>query len=504
MPETAPATIPDFSRREIVSILSGLILAMFLASLDQTIVATSLSTMAEDLNGWQLMSWVVSAYLVASTVTTPIYGRLSDLYGRRPILSTGIALFLGASVLCALSQTMPQLIGARVLQGIGGGGLRSVAQAAIADVIPPRERGRYQGYFSSVMAVSNVLGPVLGGFFSEYLSWHWIFWINLPFGAAALFLCNRNLRRLPKPKRKPIIDWLGAALIVAATTPILIALGNAEAAASWTTPKVLIPLGIGVLFLAGLVAWEREARSPILPLRLFANRIFAVGNVITLSMSMVMIAMIILVPLDFELGAGMTPNDAGIRLIPMTGGTVLGSFIAGQLISRTGHYRLFPILGAGAMTLACVAIAVSGLGRWWVLDTALTALLGLSFGFQLPSVVVPVQNALELADAGIGLSVVMFFRLIGGAFGVALLTALLVGDLNAGALSVPGHDVLGPSPGIALLHLNEQEDINSVLLAGLDQTIRTAFSRVFFYASVISALTTLASFGFKEIPLRGR
>src|SRR5262252_973837 len=187
MTELAQSTTPHFSRREIVSILSGLMLAMFLAGLDTTIVATTLSTMARDLNGWELMSWVVSAYLVASTVTTPIYGRLSDLYGRRPILLTGIALFLGASVLCALSQTMPQLIAARTLQGIGGGGLRSVAQATIADVIPPRERGRYQGYFSSIMAISSVLGPVLGGFFVDYLSWHWIFWINVPIGAVALY-----------------------------------------------------------------------------------------------------------------------------------------------------------------------------------------------------------------------------------------------------------------------------------------------------------------------------
>ena len=384
--------------------------------------------MARDLNGWGLMSWVVSAYLVASTVTTPIYGRLSDLYGRRPILLTGIALFLGASVLCALSQTMPQLIAARTLQGIGGGALRSVSQAAVADVIPPRERGRYQGYFSSVMAISNLLGPVLGGFFADYLTWHWIFWINLPFGILALVLCNRNLRRLPKPGRKPAIDWLGAALILGSTTPILIAVGRAEAVGGWSRAGVLLPLAIGIVVLAALVAWEREQSDPMIPLRLFANRIFSVACAISFLMSMVMIAMIILVPLDFELSAGLAPNQAGIRLIPMTGGTVLGSFIAGQLVTRTGHYRIFPILGAAAMATICGTIAALGLGLSWPLDTALTAGLGLSFGFQLPTVIVPVQNALDLTDTGIGLSTVMFFRLIGGAFGVALLTALLVGE----------------------------------------------------------------------------
>jgi EmrB/QacA subfamily drug resistance transporter len=504
MTDPSASSTLRFSRSEIVSILSGLMLAMFLAGLDQTIVATSLSTMARDLDGWELMSWVVSVYLVASTVTTPIYGRLSDIYGRRPVLLIGIALFLGSSVLCALSQTMPQLIASRALQGIGGGGLRSVSQAAIADVIPPRERGRYQGYFSSVMAFSNLLGPVLGGFFADYLTWHWIFWINIPFGILALILCNRNLRRLPKPKLKPAIDWFGAALILGSTTPILIAVDRVEAAGGWARVDVLVPLVVGIVLLAGLVVWEREAREPMIPLRLFANRIFSVGSTISFSMSMVMIAMIILVPLDFELAARLAPNEAGIRLIPMTGGTVLGSFIAGRLVSRTGRYRIFPILGAAAMTLICATIALTGLGRSWALDTILTAALGLSFGFQLPTVIVPVQNALDLEDTGIGLSAVMFFRLIGGAFGVALLTALLVGELNSGALAIPGHDVLGPNPGIALLHLDRQEPVSSTLLAGLQDTVRTAFSRVFLYAAVISALTTVASFGLKEIPLRSR
>jgi EmrB/QacA subfamily drug resistance transporter len=503
MTQSDRAVAPHFSRREIVSILSGLILAMFLASLDQTIVATSLSTMAKDLNGWSMMSWVVSAYLVASTVTTPIYGRLSDLYGRRSVLLIAIGVFLAASVLCALSQSMLQLIGARVLQGVGGGGLRSVSQAAIADAIPPRDRGRYQGYFSSVMAISNVLGPVLGGFFADYLTWHWIFWINLPFGGLALVLCNRNLRRLPKPRRRPVIDWLGAALIVASTTPILIGIGRVEAAGGWLRLDVLGPLAIGILFLFALVVREREAASPIIPLRLFGNQIFAVANLITFTMSMVMIALIILVPLNFELVGGLSANQAGIRLIPMTGGTVLGSFIAGQLVSATGRYRFCPIFGALFMTLGCGTIAIVGLGQSGLLDTALTAVLGLSFGFQLSPVIVLVQNALDLEDAGIGLSVVLFFRLIGGAFGVALLTALLVADLNSGALAVPGHAALGATPGVALLHIDQQKSISPVLLADLMRSFRAAFARVFLYAAIISAATTIGALGLKDIPLRG-
>jgi EmrB/QacA subfamily drug resistance transporter len=502
MAHLTQSTTIHLSRSEIVSVLSGLMLAMFLASLDQTIVATSLSTIAQDLNGWSTMSWVVSAYLVATTVTTPIYGRLSDLYGRRSILLSSIALFLIASVLCALSQTMLQLIAARVLQGAGGGGLRSVSQAAIADVVPPRERGKYQGYFSSVMAVSNLLGPVLGGFFSDYLSWHWIFWINLPFGALALILCDRNLRRLPKPRRKPVIDWLGAVLIIAATTPILIGVGRVAVDGGWGSVYVFVPIAIGIVVLGGLIVREREAPEPMIPLRLFANRIFAVSSLTAFTMSMVMIALIILVPLDFELVSGLAANQAGIRLIPMTGGTVLGSFIAGQLVTRTGRYRIYPILGAGAMTGLCAVTAFFGLGNSALIDAAMTGGLGLAFGFQLSPVVVAVQNALELADTGIGLSVLLFFRLIGGAFGVALLTALLVGALNAGALAVPGHDVLGANPGIALLHLDQMDVVNRPLLAGLDHVMRAAFAHVFFYATAISALTALGSLWLKEIPLR--
>jgi EmrB/QacA subfamily drug resistance transporter len=500
----APATALQLSRREIVSVLSGLMLAMFLASLDQTIVATSLSVMAQDLNGWSLVSWVVSAYLVASTVTTPIYGRLSDLYGRRPILLVSIALFVIASVFSALSQTMLQLIAARALQGVGGGGLRSVSQAAVADIIPPRERGRYQGYFASVMAISNLLGPVLGGFFADYLSWHWIFWINLPFGALALVLCNRNLRRLPRPRRKPVIDWLGAALIVGSATPILIGVSRVETAGGWGQLNVLGPIAIGLVLAVLLIGHERVARSPMIPLRLFMNRVFAIGTTISFTNSCVMIALIILVPLDFELVAGLSANAAGFRLIPMTAGTVLGSFIAGQLVSRTGRYRIYPIIGALAMTAICAATALFGLSRSLALGTTLTAGLGLALGLQLSPVAVAVQNAIELDDNGIGLSVLMFFRLIGGAFGVALLTAILVSDLSAGAASVPGHAALGGNPGIAILRLDQSGRVTTALMQAFAQDLRTAFAHVFWYATAISALTAIGSIALKEVPLRQR
>ena len=263
-----------------------------------------------------------------------------------------------------------------------------------------------------------------------------------------------------------------------------------------------MPIAIGIVILGGLIVREREAPEPMIPLRLFANRIFAVGSLTAFTMSMVMIALIILVPLDFELVSGLAANEAGIRLIPMTGGTVLGSFIAGQLVTRTGRYRIYPILGAAAMTGLCAAIAVFGLGNSVLVDTALTG------GSALLSVFSSLRSSSRCRTRsnwripGIGLSVLLFFRLIGGAFGVALLTALLVGALNAGALAVPGHDVLGANPGMAMLHLDQLDIINSSVLAGLTDAVRSAFAHVFFYATVISALTALGSLGLREIPLR--
>jgi EmrB/QacA subfamily drug resistance transporter len=505
LPDQTIAEAPAFSKREITSIITGLMLALALASLDQTIVATSLSTMARDLDGWALMPWVVSAYLVTSTTTTPIYGRLSDLYGRRPVLLFAIGLFVATSVLCALAQTMPQLIVARLLQGIGGGGLRTVSQAVIADIVPPRERGRYQGYLSGMFAVSTTLGPVLGGFFAEYLSWHWIFWINLPLGGLAFALSNHNLKRLRRPSRKPEIDWLGAALILASSTPILLGIGRVEQSGGWATLGVALPIALGLLGVVALIWRETVAAEPMLPMRLFANPIFAVACAVSALSSLVMISMIVLVPIDYRLVGQLSANEAGARLIPLTAGTALGAFIAGQLVSRTGRYRIFPIIGASAMTLACIALAIVGLGHSLRTDIPLTAILGMSFGFQFSPMPVIVQNALDPSDTGIGLSTMMFSRLMGGAFGVALLSTVLIASLGAGAASVPGHEVLGDNPGVALLHLDEQIGrMTPSLLAALDGTIRRAFTELFIVTAGIGFLTLIGTISLKETALRTR
>ena len=504
MTRQASGEPPSFTQREIAAIMIGLMLAMLLASLDQTIVATSLTAMARDLDGWQLMPWVVAGYLVASTVTTPIYGRLSDLYGRRPVLLIAIGLFAGGAILCALSQTMVQLVAARLIQGVGGGGLRAVSQAAIADIVPPRERGRIQGYFSAVFTVSNALGPVVGGLVSDYLSWHWIFWLYLPIAAAALFLSNRALKRLPKPTRKPVIDWAGAILIVASATPILLGVGQAQKG-GWLSLEVVGPIVLGAVFIVALVLRERVAAEPMLPLRLFASPTFSLCSAIAFLNHGVMIALIMLVPINYQLAAGMAANQAGIRLISMTVGAVLGSFIAGQLVTRTGRYRIFPIIGTTSTAIMCGAIAWVGLGQSTPFDVAVTLVLGMSFGFQLSPLTVVVQNALDIRDTGIGMSCLMFFRLMGGAFVVSLLSAVLIASLDAGAASVAGLEALGPHPGLALFQLDERSGVfTPTVRQALGQAIRHAFAVVFGVAAALSGCALVAACALKEVPLRGR
>jgi EmrB/QacA subfamily drug resistance transporter len=486
--------VTDFTPAQIRTIIIGVALAMFLATLDQTIIATALPVIAQDLGGWDEMAWVVTAYLIASTVTTPIYGRLSDLYGRRPVLLASVGIFVLGSMLAALSQSMAWLIAARIVQGLGGGGLRSVAIAVVSDILPPRERGRYQGYLTATFATANVLGPVLGGLISDGLSWHWIFWLNLPLGALAFAMTWRQLRRLPLPKGKPVIDWLGAALILCSATPLLLGIGAVQRSGSWAAPDALAGFGIGLLLLVALILWERRAPEPMLPVRLFGNAVFALGSLVTLLSSIVMIALILIIPLHYQLLVGLAPGQAGLRLIAMTVGTVTGSFVAGQLITVTGRTRIFPIAGCAAATLACALLALLGLGHSLAVDLVLTLLLGLSFGGQMSPMTVALQNALDPRDAGIGLSCMMFFRLMGGAFGTAALVALLVGRLGAA----------GFGNGLALFQPHLRAALPPDQVRGMAEALAAGFAHVYWVAAGIMAAATAAAYAIREIPLRSK
>ncbi|HEY4254673.1 MAG TPA: MDR family MFS transporter [Roseomonas sp.] len=491
--DTAPPP-PQFSHAQIRTIMIGVSLAMFLASLDQTIIATALPAVAQDLGGWDSMAWVVTAYLIASTVTTPIYGRLSDLYGRRPVLLFSVAVFVAGSILCALSQSMLMLILARAFQGLGGGGLRSVAIAVVSDILPPRERGKYQGYLSVTFATANVIGPVLGGVLSDSLSWHYIFWINLPLGALAFGMTWHQLRRLPLPKGKPVIDWLGAALILASATPLLLGISAVQRSGSWLSPDSLAGFGIGMVFLVLLILWEKRAPEPMLPIRLFTVPVFALGCFVTLLTSLVMLSLILIIPLNYQLLLGLAPGEAGVRLICMTVGTVCGSFIAGQLVTKTGRTRIFPILGCSSAALACALLAYCGLGHALVVDLALTLLLGFSFGGQMSPMTVTLQNALEPRDAGIGLSCMMFFRLMGGAFGTAGLIALLVGRLSDA----------GINEGLALFEEQRRGSLTAEQLHGMASALASAFAYVYWVSAGIMATAAVAALCMREIPLRAR
>lgn len=485
---------PQFTHAQIRTIMIGVALAMFLATLDQTIIATALPAVAQDLGGWDEMAWVVTAYLIASTVTTPIYGRLSDLYGRRPVLLVCVCVFVLGSILAALAQSMLWLIAARVVQGLGGGGLRSVAIAVVSDILPPRERGKYQGYLSVTFATANVVGPVLGGVLSDSLSWHYIFWLNLPLGALAFGMTWRQLRRLPLPKGKPVIDWLGAALILASTTPLLLGISAVQRSGSWISPGSLAGFGIGAAFLVALILWERRAPEPMLPPRLFTNDVFALGSLVTLLTSIVMLALILIIPLNYQLLLGLPPGEAGLRLIAMTVGTVSGSFVAGQLITAFGRTRIFPIAGCGTATLACTLLAMLGLGHSLPVDLGLTLLLGLSFGGQMSPMTVTLQNALDPRDAGIGLSCMMFFRLMGGAFGTAALIALLVGRLGEA----------GFGNGLELFQPHLRAAMPPDQVRGMAEALAAAFAHVYWVSAGIMALATCAAFAIREIPLRAK
>ena len=428
-------------------IVIGILLAMFLAALDQTIVATALPTIGRALGDPEHLPWVVTAYLLSSTAVTPLYGKLSDIHGRRLILLTGIGTFVLGSLACALAPSMTALILARALQGLGGGGLISLAQTIIADIIAPRERGRYQGYIAGVFVASSVAGPALGGFLAEHLHWSLIFWINLPLGLLAFLMTNRVLLRLPRHERPHRLDLLGAVLMVLATVMLLLALSWGGQRYPWgSAPVVGLILGsavVAVLFVVRL----RTAFEPLLPLEVILNPVVAAGTATACCAMGVLIGLSVYVPIYLQSVLHLSASAAGLAVVALMGGTVVGATISGRYMIHVRHYRRLPVGGLVIATLGVLVLAARPAGLSLTLvETALTA-IGLGIGTVLPVTTVAIQNAVEVHQLGTATASMNFFRSLGGAILVAGFGAILLGGIGADELAALRTSVAGaPAP----------------------------------------------------------
>jgi EmrB/QacA subfamily drug resistance transporter len=490
------------SHRQILVVLFGLMAGMLLAALDQSIVGTALPRIVSDLGGLDKLAWVVTAYLLTSTAATPLWGKISDLYGRRLIFQTAIVIFLVGSALCGLSQNLPELIAFRALQGVGGGGLMSIALATIGDIIPPRERGRYQGYFGAVFGVSSVAGPLLGGWFTDGPGWRWIFYVNLPVGIAALVITSVALN-LPTSRREHRIDFLGAAIIVAGVTSLLLYLDWAGKAYGWFAPGPLALLIAAVLLAVAFVFVEHHAVEPIIPLRLFRNPVFAVGNIYGFLAGVAMFGAIIFLPFYLQIVLGMTPTQSGLALLPMVIGIFVTSIGSGRLITRTGRYKIYPILGAAILVVALFLLSRLRVDTPYRQLAVYMFAFGAGLGLTMQTITTAVQNAVEFRDMGTATSATTFFRQMGGTIGAAIFGAVLTNRL-----AVHVAEQMGGAAGSLPARGVEMNDIQAIhaLPEPIQMVVLTAFTRalddVFLVGVPIVLLALVVALFLKEIPLR--
>ncbi len=442
-----PATL---SHAEARTVIIGLMLTMFLGALDQTIVATALPTMGRAFQDVENLSWVVTSYLLTATVSTPLFGKLSDIYGRRLVMLTGIAIFIIGSVACALAPSMLALILARALQGIGGGGLMSLTQTIIADIVTPRERGRYQGYIGAVFASSSIGGPVLGGVLTEHVHWSLIFWINLPLGLIALAMTSNVLRRVPVQNRKHALDWPGAALMMAAAISLLLALSWGGVRFPWLSVPI-IALVIGSALLWAAFSWRlMHAGEPFLPVNVLANPIVRCATLAGTACMGTLVGLTIFVPLYFETIIHLSASQSGLALIPLMGATVVSSTLSGRLMVVVDHYKrmalggiLLAILALGALSIWPVGLPIYG-------TMALLSVVGFGIGAVFPIATVAMQNAVSRGHMGIATGAMNFFRSLGAALVVALFGAIVLGGIGAsGGISVEALARTASEPALA-------------------------------------------------------
>ena len=498
------------SHKQILVVMGGLMVGMFLAALDQSIVGTALPRITSELGGLDKLSWVVTAYLLTATASTPLWGKISDLYGRRLLFQIAIGTFLVGSVLAGFSQDINQLIAFRAVQGLGGGGLMALAMATIGDVIPPRERGRYQGYFAAVFGTSSVLGPVLGGWFADGPGWQWIFWINLPLGIIALVVTSAALR-IPHVRRDHTIDYLGAAVIVASVTSILLYTAWAGPELGWGSRTGVALLVAGLLLAVVFVLVELRATEPIIPMRLFRSSIFSVANLFGFLIAMAMFGAMIFIPVYLQVVDGMSPTESGLAMVPMVVGIFTTSISAGQLMSRTGRYRHFPIMGASVVTVALFLLSrLDNATPYWVAGVSMYV-MGLGLGLTMQVLIVVVQNSVDRADMGVATSSVAFFRQMGGAFGTALFGAILTSRLGihlADATREAPPEAVKALAGQDLHAVADNVQLIKALPEPLHGLVTEAFSLalhdVFLTAVPLTLLALVAALFLKEVPLGER
>ncbi|WP_428934510.1 DHA2 family efflux MFS transporter permease subunit [Streptomyces sp. ACT015] len=484
--------------------IGALLLGLLLAALDQTIVSTALPTIVSDLGGLDHLSWVVTAYLLASTAATPLWGKLGDQYGRKRLFQTAIVIFLIGSALCGLARNMPELIGFRALQGLGGGGLIVLSMAIVGDIVPPRERGRYQGLFGAVFGATSVLGPLLGGVFTEHLSWRWVFYVNLPVGIVALVVIATALH-IPRRSTPHVIDYLGTFLIAAVATCLVLVASLGGTTWAWGSAQIVGLAVLGVLLAVAFVAVERRAAEPVLPLGLFRIRTFTLAAVISFVVGFAMFGAMTYLPTFLQIVQGVSPTMSGVHMLPMVLGLLLSSTVSGQIVSRTGRWKVFPIAGTGITTIGLLLLHRMTEHTSTAVMSLYFFVFGLGLGLVMQVLVLIVQNAVSYEDLGVATSGATFFRSIGASFGVAVFgtvfTSRLGGRLTDALL---GHRLpAGVSPGSLEADPRGISALPPALRPAALHAYASSITDVFLYAAPVALLGFVLAWFLKEDRLRG-